>query len=117
MIKEIIFLSTIYIISSFYNEIIQPIIIKTIPIEYYNNIVISLLILIQIDNFTLFYDLSKRQDNDNTNSKIEDKYMKIILNQIEYINKKEREFNRKIVRFKDNHKKINRSCNDIFNLC
>ncbi len=117
MIKEIILLGFIYIISTIYNEIIQPIIIKYINIDYYNNIIISLLILIQIDNFTLFYDLSKKLENENNNSRIEDKYMKIILNQIEYINKKEREFNRKIVRFKDNHKKINRSCNDIFNLC
>lgn len=116
MIKEIILLVFIYIISTFYNEMIQPIIMEYISINYYNNILISILILIQIDNFTLFYDLSKSLENKNNNSQIEEKYMKIILNQIEYINKKEREINRRIVKFKENHKKLNRSCNDICNL-
>ena len=69
---------------------------------HYNNIIISLLILLQINNFRLFNDLKK---ND-----IEDKYMKIILNQIAYINQKEKE-----IEIKKNKYRNNRSYNDIYN--
>jgi hypothetical protein len=117
MIKELLLLSIIYSISIIYNDNIRPILIYYLTSEYYNNLIISLLILIQIDNFTLFYDLTKKTELETSHTKIEDKYLKIILNQISYINKKEQDFNRRIVRFKENHKKINRSHNDIFNLC
>lgn len=116
MIKQLTFLIIIYFISIIYNKTIYPYIIIYISVEYYNNIIISLLILIQIDNFTLFYDLSKKIETETNHSKIEDKYIKTILNQIDYINKKEMDFNRRINKFKDNYKKIHRSCNDIYNL-
>lgn len=116
MIKQLTFLIIIYFISFIYNKTIYPYIITYISVEYYNNIIISLLILIQIDNFTLFYDLSKKIETETNHSKIEDKYIKTILNQIDYINKKEMDFNRRITKFKDNYKKIHRSCNDIYNL-
>ena len=117
MIKEFLLLSVIYTISIIYNNNIKPMIIYYLTLDYYENLIISLLILIQIDNFTLFYDLSKKIDVETSHTKIEDKYLKIIVNQIAYINKKEQDFNRRIVRFKENHKKINRSHNDIYNLC
>ncbi len=54
MLKEIILLIIIYFISMFYNYYINPFILSFISIYIYNNIIISLLILIQIDNFTLY---------------------------------------------------------------
>lgn len=117
MIREIMLLSVIYGIAILYNMNIYPILITIIDPFYYNNIILSFLILIQIDNFTLFYDLSKKIDIEHNNSKVEDKYLKIILNQIDYINKKEKDFERKKLKFKDNYKRIYRSCNDIYNMC
>jgi hypothetical protein len=108
-------LSVIYGIACLYNMNIYPYIITVMDVSYYNNIIISFLILIQIDNFTLFYDLSKKIDIENNNSKVEDKYLKIILNQINYINKKEQEIERKKLKFKE--RRNNRSCNDIYNMC
>jgi len=94
MIKEMMLLSVIYGIACLYNMNIYPTLMTIMDPFYYNNIIISFLILIQIDNFTLFYDLSKKIDIENNNSKVEDKYLKIILNQINYINKKEQEIER-----------------------
>jgi len=104
MIKEIILLSIIYGFSGLYNQYIYPIFILWIDEYYYNNIIISLLILLQIDNFRLFNDLKK---ND-----IEDKYMKIILNQITYINQKEKEIEIEKKKFKNNRN--HRSFSDIY---
>ena len=115
MIREIMLLSVIYGIACLYNMNVYPFIITVMDVSYYNNIIISFLILIQIDNFTLFYDLSKKIDIENNNSKVEDKYLKIILNQINYINKKEQDFERKKLKFKE--RRNNRSCNDIYNMC
>ena len=115
MIREIMLLSVIYGIACLYNMNVYPYIITVMDASYYHNIIISFLILIQIDNFTLFYDLSKKIDIENNNSKVEDKYLKIILNQINYINKKEQDFERKKLKFKE--RRNNRSCNDIYNMC
>jgi hypothetical protein len=118
MIKEMMLLSVIYGFASLYNMNVYPYIITIIDLFYYHNIIISFLILIQIDNFTLFYDLSKKIDIENNNTKVEDKYLKIILNQIDYINKKEKDIERKKLKFKETYnKRNNRSCNDIYNLC
>jgi hypothetical protein len=108
-------LSVIYGNACLYNMNVYPYIITVMDASYYHNIIISFLILIQIDNFTLFYDLSKKIDIENNNSKVEDKYLKIILNQINYINKKEQDFERKKLKFKE--RRNNRSCNDIYNMC
>lgn len=105
MIKEIILLSTIYGFSSLYNQYIYPIFMIWIDYYHYNNIIISLLILLQINYFRLFNDLKK---ND-----IEDKYMKIILNQIAYINQKEKEIEIKKNKYR-NHRN-HRSYSDIYN--
>ncbi len=119
MIKQITFLSIIYFIAIIYNKTIYKYIISYITIEYYNNIIISFLILVQLDNFTLFYDLSKKIESETNYKKIEDKYLKTILNHINYINyisKKEMKFNKRIIKYRDNYEKIHRSCNDIYNL-
>jgi len=116
MIKGLILLMAIYSFASIYNQFIQPFIIYYITIFYYNNIVISLLILIQIDNFLLFYDLMNKNKYEYERNKVEDKYIKLILNGIDYINKKEKEFTKKKWRFKENNFKIHRSCNDIYDL-
>lgn len=117
MIKEIILLSFIYITAIIFNLNLAPTIIESIGSFYYNNIIISALILVQIDNFSLYYDLTKKIEKETNHSNIEDKYLKTILKQIDYINKREKDFNRKIVRFKENFNKINRSCNDLYNIC
>jgi len=59
MFKEFILLIIIYLFSILYNNNISPIILLYIPYNIYNNIIISLLILIQIDNFLLY------QENEN----------------------------------------------------
>jgi len=117
MIKKVLFLGLIYCISIIYNNSIAPIFINYLTKEYYNNIIISLIILIQIDNFILFYDFSKKNESEILHTKIEDKYLKIILDQITYINRKEVDFNNKLIQFKRSKKKISRSCSDIYNLC
>jgi len=62
MLKEFMLLTVIYSFSTLYNMNVYPYIITVIDPFYYHNIIISFLILIQIDNFTLFYDLSKKID-------------------------------------------------------
>lgn len=46
----------VYFISVLYNIHIYPLILTVISINLYNNIIITLLILIQIDNFVLYND-------------------------------------------------------------
>ncbi len=59
MLKRIFLLSIIYSFSMFYNYLINKFILIYIPYNIYNNIIISLLILVQIDNFILFFDYNK----------------------------------------------------------
>ncbi len=54
MLKEIILLLIIYLTSILFNYYISSFILLYISNELYNNIIISLLILIQIDNITLY---------------------------------------------------------------
>ncbi len=63
MFKSILLLIIIYFISVLFNYYIYPLILTIISINFYNNIIITLLILIQIDNFVLY--------NDYTNVKLE----------------------------------------------
>ncbi len=56
MLQIFIYLATIGTISCLYNLHIYPIIISNIDLLFYNNFIISLLILIQVDNFILYYD-------------------------------------------------------------
>lgn len=46
----------IYLISVLYNIHIYPLILTVISINLYNNIIFTLLILSQIDNFVLYND-------------------------------------------------------------
>jgi hypothetical protein len=54
MLKEIILLLIIYLTSILYNYYISPFLLLYISNELYNNIIISLIILTQIDNITLY---------------------------------------------------------------
>lgn len=105
MILEVSYITFIFIISYFYNLYLKSYILLLIPSFYYNNIIISLLLLIQLDNFHLYKELS-----DNTN---EDKYIKIIKQQIEYINKYEIEQ----IKGKWKYKKIHKSLNNLYDDC
>jgi hypothetical protein len=88
MFKSILLLIIIYFISVLYNNYIYPILLTVISINLYNNIIISLLILIQIDNFMLY--------NDYTNVKLE---KDIFLNRFKLLFRKpklSKSFNEKI---------------------
>lgn len=103
MYKEITYLSCIGCLSYFYNLYIYPIIITSVNIVIYNNFIISLLLLIHIDNVLLFNELNHKKLNNNDN---EDKYINIILNQINNINKHATELKYK-------YKYKSKSCNDL----
>lgn len=100
MFKEFCYLSTVGIISYLYNLYIYPLIICYLDLYFYNNLIISLLILVQVDNLILYKDIMdlKREIN-------EDKYSKIILNQINYINNQINQINKL--------KRHSKSCNDL----
>jgi len=102
---EVSYITLILFISYIYNLYLKSYILLFITPFYYDNIIISLLLLIQLDNFHLYKELS-----DNTN---EDKYIKIIKQQIEYINKYEIDQIRK----KWKYKKINRSLSNLQDYC
>jgi len=102
---EVSYITLILFISYIYNLYLKSYILLFITPFYYDNIIISLLLLIQLDNFHLYKEIS-----DNTN---EDKYIKIIKQQIEYINKYEIDQIRK----KWKYKKINRSLSNLHDYC
>jgi len=99
MILEVSYITFILITSYIYNLFLKSYILLFIPHFYYDNIIIALLLLIQLDNFHLYKELS-----DNTN---EDKYIKIIKQQIEYINKYEMERIKEKCKYKKIHKSLN----------
>lgn len=109
MLKEIIVLSTICFISYIYNITIYPLIINNTDVFIYNNIITSFIILIQIDNYNL---LNENKINNNNHNEIEDKYIKIILNQIDYINRKHYEINKTKIKYK----RTTKSYNDLSNI-
>jgi hypothetical protein len=87
MLKRIFLLSIIYSISMFYNYLIHNYILIYISNTIYHNIIISLLILVQIDNFILFFDYNKiKLDLDNLIK--ENKKIIIFKQPYKYINKK-----------------------------
>jgi len=74
MIKEFLLLSVIYTISIIYNNNIKPMIIYYLKLDYYENLIISLLILIQIQ---------QKGGNDiyfNKYLKYKNKYLKLKIN-------------------------------------
>ena len=88
MIIEITFLSCIGIISIIYNNYILSYIIWIIGEKIYNYIIIFIIILVQIDNISLYNELilNKKNNNDkNDKNDNNDKYMRILINQMSYI--------------------------------
>jgi len=119
MIKELTLLSSIGIISYIYNCIIYPYIVLLIDYRLYNIIIPYMIIIIQLDNFTLLKDLQKKKEEDREQEKMDERYLKIISNQLLYICKKQDEIIKNIIieEKKNKHKmlvnKINRSYNDL----
>lgn len=105
MILEVSYITLILFISYIYNLYLKSYILLFITPYYYDNIIIALIIIIQLDNFQLYKELS-----DNTK---EDKYIKIIKQQIEYINKYE--INK--INEKWKYKKIHKSLNNLQDYC
>jgi len=111
MYKKINILLLIYIISCLYNKFIYHYIILLISIKTYNNLLIFLIILIQLDNFSLLFELENKKIEE-TNI-IQDKYIKIISNQLSYICKKQEELNNLTLKQKIEKQKFSRSCNNL----
>ena len=116
MIKEIILLIIIQLISIIYNYYLFPLIIKIISYNIYHNIIISLIILIQIDNFTLYYDLTTNNSLNTEplkpNPLKDDKINGIILNYLTYISKKQDEIYKMNIK-RGFNKRISRSYNNL----
>lgn len=93
MICGVVLLTLVGSISYLYNILLYPYIISLISIDIYNTIIISIIILVQLDNFNLFYEL-KNYKPDDINSNMEEKYIKIITTQLGYIIEKQNELNK-----------------------
>ena len=84
MIRETSLLTIIGIIALIYIHYIYPYVLLLISVNTHNFILIFSSILVQIDNFSLLKEI-KEKENDNI---MEEKYLKIISNQLYYICKK-----------------------------
>ena len=106
MISEAFLLALIGLVSYLYNLLIYPYIILLISVNIYNNILIYILIILQIDNFSLLHELNayKKEDND----KMDERYIRIISGQIAYICNKQNEIN-KMTKAANNRKLHDRS--------
>jgi hypothetical protein len=60
MLKEISLLTIIYLFSILYNHFIKYLLLY-ISNDIYNNIIISIIILVQIDNFIIYKDYKKNK--------------------------------------------------------
>jgi len=91
MLSEAFLLALIGLLSYLYNLIIYPYILLLISINLYNNIIIYLIIILQIDNFSLYHELNTyiKEDND----RMDERYKRIISQQLAYICKKQQEIN------------------------
>lgn len=107
MLSEVFLLALIGIISYLYNLIIYPYILLLMSTNLYNNIIIYILIILQIDNFSLYYELNTyiKEDND----KMDELYKRIISQQLAYICKKQKEINN-MNKIENNRKLRIRSC-------
>lgn len=112
MIRETSLLSIIALITLIYNHFIYPYILLLISENNHNFLIVFSLILVQIDNFSLLKEI-KEKENDNI---MEEKYLKVISNQLYYIcNKVDNIDNYKK---QNNHKNYNynkmfKSCGDL----
>jgi len=100
MIRELILLSSIGVLSYGYNSLIFPQIIEMISLNTYNLIVTYLLIMTQIDNFSLYFDLQKKREiangNNDTDNKMNERYLKIISHQLSFICRKQEDIQKSI---------------------
>ena len=114
MIKEFIYLSLIGYISYIYNLYIYPIVIKIISEHIYNNLIIFMIIIIQIDNIIIYNDLKIKKEIENDNENIYDRNMKIIIQQLSLIIKNQEEISIRHIRHQMlKNRKITRSLNDL----
>jgi len=74
MISGAILLALIGLVSYLYNLIIYPYILLLINSSLYNNITIYIIILLQIDNFSLYHELITNIREDN--NKMDERYKK-----------------------------------------
>lgn len=111
MLKEFILLFLIYSTSIFYNTYIKYLILYIIPYNIYNNLIISLIILIQLDNLILFYDYKNKDINLIKDINMEN--FNIILDNLKQISK-----NSKMIKMNKINRinKINKSCNNLEDL-
>jgi|LakMenEpi03Aug12_release.lakeMendotaPanAssembly.Ray.scaffolds.fasta_scaffold01450_33 hypothetical protein len=61
MIKGFLLLTIIYLFSMLYNYFIKYLLLLYISNNLYNNIIISIIILVQIDNFIIYTDYIKNK--------------------------------------------------------
>ena len=108
MISELSLIILLGIISYLYNILIYPYVVLLISLNLYNTILIFMVLIVQLDNFSLFTEINKlKTENNNINNIMEDKYVKIISNQLAFICKKQEEINTMTNKKKKRHM---RSC-------
>ena len=119
MINSFIYISLILYISYLYNLYIYPLIIQIITLNIYNNLLIFIVIITQIDSFIIYNDYikNKNNDNNNNNNDINNKYMSMISQQLSLIIKNQNE----MCLIKSKHqmlknRSITRSLNDLTTL-
>jgi len=123
MIKQIVLLFIIDVISITYNKYIFPFIIKYVSYEYYNIGIIFMLILTQIDNFTIYNDyINLKNKYKNVSTPIQSptieplkdhKINGIILNYLTYISNKQDEIYKMNIKKKRFNNRISRSYNNL----
>jgi len=123
MIKQIVLLFIIDVISITYNKYIFPFIIKYVSYEYYNIGIIFMLILTQIDNFTIYNDyINLKNKYKNVPTPIQsptieplkdNKINGIILNYLTYISNKQDEIYKMNIKKKKFNNRISRSYNNL----
>lgn len=123
MIKQIVLLFIIDVISITYNKYIFPFIIKYVSYEYYNIGIIFMLILTQIDNFTIYNDyINLKNKYNNVSTPIQsptieplkdNKINGIILNYLTYISNKQDEIYKMNIKKKRFNNRISRSYNNL----
>lgn len=76
----------------------MPQITEIIGINNYNLISTFLIIITQIDNFSLFYDLKQKKEitNDINDTKMNERYLKIISHQLSFICRKQEEIQKQV---------------------
>jgi len=122
MKREIIFLGIIGLMSYIYNLFIYKYVIMMMGEYVYNQMIIFIILLVKIDNISLYNELMINKDiNKNNIDKINDKYMRIMMNQMTYIIRQNNDFmkiydNKLKTKYKNHKSFTNKSCNDLHNI-